>query len=91
MGPTPRVTITDPQLIKEIFSNIEVFQKPVTNPLGKFLLTGLQTYDGEKWATHRSLVNPAFHLEKLKIISHLNLFLSVAKSRAKNVEKHRFF
>ncbi|KAI8552357.1 hypothetical protein RHMOL_Rhmol06G0260300 [Rhododendron molle] len=64
----PRVNITDPKLIKEIFSNTEVFQKPVMNPLGKFLVTGILTYNGEKWATHRSLVNPAFHLEKLKLM-----------------------
>ncbi|KAE9457963.1 hypothetical protein C3L33_10131, partial [Rhododendron williamsianum] len=68
MGPTPRVNITDPKLIKEIFSNTEVFQKPVMNPLRKFIVTGIATYNGEKWATHRSLVNPAFHLEKLKLM-----------------------
>jgi len=68
LGPTPRLTITDPKLIKEILSKTEVFQKPVMNPLSKFLVTGILTYEGEKWATHRNLVNPAFHLEKLKLM-----------------------
>ncbi|KAH7860249.1 hypothetical protein Vadar_011165 [Vaccinium darrowii] len=83
LGPTPRLTITDPKLIKEILSKTEVFQKPVMNPLAKFLVTGILTYEGEKWATRRNLVNPAFHLEKLKAshISYLNLLLSIAKSK----------
>ncbi|XP_058220660.1 cytochrome P450 CYP72A219-like isoform X1 [Rhododendron vialii] len=68
MGPIPRVNITDPKLIKDILSNTEVFQKPFMNPLGKFIVTGILAYEGEKWATHRSLVNPAFHLEKLKLM-----------------------
>ncbi|CAL5406020.1 unnamed protein product [Camellia sinensis] len=66
MGPTPRVTIADPKHIKEILFNHEVFQKPTNNPLGKLLVRGLGSYEGEKWAKHRNLINPAFHLEKLK-------------------------
>ncbi|XP_028072221.1 cytochrome P450 CYP72A219-like [Camellia sinensis] len=66
LGPTPRLTITDPKLIKEILFNYEAFQKPGMNPLGKLLVTGLLGYEGEKWAKHRNLINPTFHLEKLK-------------------------
>ncbi|KAH7861086.1 hypothetical protein Vadar_021576 [Vaccinium darrowii] len=69
LGPTPRLTITDPKLIKEILSKSEVFQKPALNPHFKLLVTGILTYEGEKWATHRNLVNPAFHLEKLKLMA----------------------
>ncbi|KAG5545990.1 hypothetical protein RHGRI_018228 [Rhododendron griersonianum] len=65
LGPTPRLNITDPKLVKEILSNYEVFQKPTTS---KLLLTGIFTYDGEKWAKHRKLVNPAFQIEKLKLM-----------------------
>ena len=49
--------------------NYEIFQKPKTNPLGKLLMTGMLAYEGEKWVKHRNLVNPAFHLEKLKVNS----------------------
>ncbi|CAL5406034.1 unnamed protein product [Camellia sinensis] len=70
LGPTPRLTITDPKLIKEILFNYEAFQKPGMNPLGKLLVTGLLGYEGEKWAKHRNLINPTFHLEKLKPKPH---------------------
>ncbi|KAH7859465.1 hypothetical protein Vadar_001394 [Vaccinium darrowii] len=65
LGPTPRLSITDPKLIKEILSNYEVFQKPA---VVKSLLTGIVVHEGEKWAKHRKLVNPAFQLEKLKLM-----------------------
>ncbi|KAE9457958.1 hypothetical protein C3L33_10129, partial [Rhododendron williamsianum] len=71
LGPTPRLNIIDPKLVKEILSNTEVFQKPATI---KLLLTGIVTYEGEKWAKHRKLVNPAFQIEKLKVISHIDFF-----------------
>ncbi|KAG5545986.1 hypothetical protein RHGRI_018224 [Rhododendron griersonianum] len=65
LGPTPRLNITDPKLVKEILSNYEVFQKPT---ITKLLLTGIFTYDSEKWAKHRKLVNLAFQIEKLKLM-----------------------
>ncbi|KAI8007929.1 hypothetical protein LOK49_LG07G02977 [Camellia lanceoleosa] len=66
MGTTPRVTIANPKHIKEILFNHEVFQKPKHNLVLRYLVRGLGTYEGEKWAKHRNLINPAFHLEKLK-------------------------
>ncbi|KAF8408893.1 hypothetical protein HHK36_004962 [Tetracentron sinense] len=67
IGPTPRVNVMDPELIREILSNkFGHFTKPKPNPLAKLLATGLANYEGEKWAKHRRIINPAFHLEKLK-------------------------
>ncbi|KAL2900154.1 hypothetical protein RDABS01_025236 [Bienertia sinuspersici] len=47
----------------------EEFQKPNTNPLAKMLVKGLVAYEGQKWAKHRKIINPAFHMEKLKMIN----------------------
>ncbi|KAG8367167.1 hypothetical protein BUALT_Bualt16G0044400 [Buddleja alternifolia] len=41
-------------------------QKPTLNPLITILTKGLTTLQGDEWATHRRIINPAFHLEKLK-------------------------
>ncbi|KAG0454844.1 hypothetical protein HPP92_023782 [Vanilla planifolia] len=67
IGPVPRVTIMNPDLIREILSSkFGHFQKIKLNPLARLFLTGLANYDGEKWARHRRILNPAFHAEKLK-------------------------
>ncbi|XP_048442866.1 cytochrome P450 72A397-like [Pyrus x bretschneideri] len=66
IGPTPRVNITNPEDLKDIFTKHEDFPKPALNPLVKLLATGLANYEGDKWAKHRRIVNPAFHSEKLK-------------------------
>ncbi|XP_010275170.1 PREDICTED: cytochrome P450 CYP72A219-like [Nelumbo nucifera] len=66
-GRTPRVNIMHPELIKDILSNkFGHFEKPKLNQLIKLLANGLANYEGEKWAKHRRIINPAFHIEKLK-------------------------
>ncbi|KAF5200695.1 Cytochrome p450 [Thalictrum thalictroides] len=68
-GPIPRLLVMDPEMIRDILSNkFGHFEKTRTNPLGKFLVTGLISYEGEKWVKHRRIINPAFHLEKLKMM-----------------------
>ncbi|KAB1216174.1 hypothetical protein CJ030_MR2G008658 [Morella rubra] len=66
MGPTPRVNIMNPEQVKDVFSKIYGFRKPREHPLSKLLATGVADYEAEKWAKHRKIINPAFHLEKLK-------------------------
>ncbi|KAL4621470.1 hypothetical protein ACB092_06G230200 [Castanea dentata] len=66
LGPRPRVNIMSPEQIKDVFTKIGDFQKPKQNPLTRLLTMGVITYEGEKWAKHRKIINPAFHLEKLK-------------------------
>ncbi|KAL4577853.1 hypothetical protein LXL04_013967 [Taraxacum kok-saghyz] len=66
MGWTPRVTIMDHELIKDVFAKLNDFQKPQSNPIVKLIASGLVNYEGDQWAKHRKLINPAFHMEKLK-------------------------
>ncbi|KAK9706112.1 hypothetical protein RND81_07G104700 [Saponaria officinalis] len=69
-GPTPRLTISDPDLIREIFSTrSELFEKIEANPLVKQLEgNGLISLKGEKWAHHRKIITPTFHMENLKLL-----------------------
>ncbi|XP_018491053.1 cytochrome P450 72A15 isoform X2 [Raphanus sativus] len=66
LGTTPTISIMDPEQIKEVFNRVYDFQKPHTFPLFNVIITGLASYDGEKWSKHRRIINPAFHLEKIK-------------------------
>ncbi|RVW12124.1 Cytochrome P450 CYP72A219 [Vitis vinifera] len=66
MGPKPRVNIMEPELIRDVLSMHTVFRKPRVHALVKLLVSGLLFLDGEKWAKHRKIINPAFRLEKVK-------------------------
>ncbi|WOG98430.1 hypothetical protein DCAR_0417773 [Daucus carota subsp. sativus] len=67
LGPRPEVYITDPDLIKEALNKTSIFQKTRGgNPLFKLLACGLVSAEGETWAEHRKIMNPAFHLDKSK-------------------------
>ncbi|XP_051225069.1 cytochrome P450 CYP72A616 [Lolium perenne] len=67
-GPEPRVVVTDPKLFREILANKHGQfgkQKSILR-IERLLANGLTTHQGEKWVTHRRIINHAFHLEKLK-------------------------
>ncbi|KAI4330237.1 hypothetical protein MLD38_028536 [Melastoma candidum] len=66
VGPEPAVIVMDPDHIKEILSKMSDYPKPASNPLVKLLAQGVAAYEGDKWSVHRKILNPAFHLEKLK-------------------------
>ncbi|VAH00039.1 unnamed protein product [Triticum turgidum subsp. durum] len=66
-GPVPRVTITKPELVREVLSNkFGHFEKLKFGRLQRMLHNGMGSHEGEKWARHTRIINPAFHLEKLK-------------------------
>ncbi|XP_031127936.1 cytochrome P450 CYP72A219-like [Ipomoea triloba] len=66
LGPDPLVFIKDPELVKNVFTNHTIFQKPPTNPLSKLLAQGLMFCEEDKWVKHRKIINPGFQMEKLK-------------------------
>ncbi|XP_038981495.1 cytochrome P450 72A15-like isoform X2 [Phoenix dactylifera] len=87
-GPYPRVILKDPELVREVFSKnkFALFEKPTLHPLGHLLVRGIINYDGEKWAKHRRIINPAFHLEKLKCM--LPTFSSCCDELIKRWDMH---
>ena len=73
VGTRPRIFILDGELIREILSNKSgQLEQVKINPIVRFLITGLVTHEGEKWVTHRRIISPAFHLEKLKVCINFN-------------------
>ena len=67
-GPVPRILIMDPETVKEVLNNNFKYPKPKIHPIFKIFVEGLPSLDGSKWTTHRRLLNPAFHAEKLKVM-----------------------
>ena len=73
-GPNPKVTIVDPELSKDVLSNkFGHFEKLKFPALSKMLGGGVASYEGEKWVKHRRILNPAFHLEKLKVYHQVSV------------------
>ncbi|XP_042441869.1 cytochrome P450 CYP72A219-like [Zingiber officinale] len=67
MGTNPRALIADPDQIREVLADkTGEIGKANTSHLFKYFLTGVLSQEGEKWAKHRKILNPAFHIEKLK-------------------------
>ncbi|PWA44605.1 cytochrome P450 [Artemisia annua] len=67
MGHKPVLQVSEPCMIREIYANYHQFQKPRGgNPLSKLLVKGLIDTDADQWIKHRKIINPAFHVDKLK-------------------------
>ncbi|XP_043688542.1 cytochrome P450 CYP72A219-like isoform X5 [Telopea speciosissima] len=85
-GTNPRLYIMDPELIRDILSNkFGDFAKIKGNSLSRFFVRGLLDYEGEKWVKHRRIINPAFHMEKLK--SMLSAFYTSTNEMISKWEK----
>ncbi|XP_076941705.1 cytochrome P450 CYP72A219-like [Bidens hawaiensis] len=82
LGPTPRVYIRDPELIKEILLRSDEFQKPHPEPFRDSIVQGLLVTEGDKWIKHRKIINPAFNLQNLKI-----MFSAISSSCIDMVQK----
>lgn len=80
-GPTARLTVSDPDLIREIFSSkTEFYEKIEANPLMKQVEgNGLISLKGEKWAHHRKIITPTFHMENLKVSFIVNITIKIKK------------
>lgn len=66
LGPWPGLSISEPDLVRQVLRNPHVFQKPDQETI-KIFIGGLPSLEGQKWANHRKIANPAFHLHKLKV------------------------
>lgn len=80
-------------MMKDIFVDYKTFQKPEINPLMKLLAAGLADKEGDQWAKHRKIINPAFNLQNIKVrnieitfgpLSISTNFLEPSSLKAKN-------
>ncbi|XP_030446808.1 cytochrome P450 734A1 [Syzygium oleosum] len=67
-GSTPRLAISDPDMIKEVLMNTGgSYERVRFNPQARLLFgQGLVGLVGEKWAVHRRIANQAFTMERVK-------------------------
>lgn len=79
-GSTGRLTVADPELIREIFcSKSELYEKIPAHPLIKQVEgEGLLSLNGDKWAQHRKIITPTFHMDNLKVFHQLIIFYQLS-------------
>ncbi|KAL6628953.1 hypothetical protein ACP70R_028718 [Stipagrostis hirtigluma subsp. patula] len=85
-GPTPRLTVAEPELVREIFlTRAETFDRYEAHPVVRQLEgDGLVSLHGDKWALHRRVLTDAFYPDNLnRLVPH------VGRSVAALAEKWR--
>ncbi|KAG6526250.1 hypothetical protein ZIOFF_016232 [Zingiber officinale] len=68
-GATPRLAVSDPELIREILlARSDVFERYAPHPVARQLEgDGLVNLRDKKWAHHRKVLTPTFHMDNLKV------------------------
>ncbi|PHT99415.1 Cytochrome [Capsicum chinense] len=56
----------NPEVLRDVFNKHAIYQKPKSTPLTKLLAQGIVSYEEDKWTKHKKILNPAFHMEKIK-------------------------
>ncbi|TVU32987.1 hypothetical protein EJB05_24755, partial [Eragrostis curvula] len=85
-GPTPRLTVAEPELVREIFlTRADAFDRYEAHPVVRQLEgDGLVSLHGDKWALHRRVLTDAFYPDNLnRLVPH------VGRSVAALAEKWR--
>ncbi|KAL4589735.1 hypothetical protein LXL04_002644 [Taraxacum kok-saghyz] len=101
-GPMARLTIVDPDIVREVFSSkSELFEKNEAHPLIKQLEgDGLLSLKGEKWALHRKIITPTFHMDNLKllvpiatssVVKMLDIWLDMSDSGEVEIEVSQWY
>ena len=78
IGTKPRLTVMDPVLVKEILSRPDEFQKPRNDHMAHVMVGGLFTSEGNIWSKHKKIINPTFHMDKIKVPHSLYIYITYA-------------
>ncbi|CAM0910133.1 unnamed protein product [Alopecurus aequalis] len=83
-GPTPRLTVAEPELVREIFlTRAEAFDRYEAHPIVRQLEgDGLVSLHGDKWALHRRVLTPAFYPDNLnRLVPHVGRSVAALAER----------